>query len=108
MLTKKLLPNGRVRVTFTLTSEHLDNDEAESVYLVGDFNYWDETATPMQRTKNGDWQVTLELAPEREYQFRYLVNGNRWQNEWHADRFVANPFSGDNSIVSTHLVLIEK
>ena len=69
---------------------------------MGDFNNWDETATPMKKLKNGSFKVTLELEPEREYRFRYLVDGNQWHNDWDADRYEPNPFSGDNSVVSTH------
>jgi 1,4-alpha-glucan branching enzyme len=73
--------------------------QGETVYLVGDFNDWDEEATPMKRQKDGSFQIALELDKEREYQFRYLVNGSEWHNDWQADRYVPNPFSGDNSVV---------
>jgi len=55
----------------------------------------------MTRYKNGKFKVSLDLEPNREYQFRYLVNGSHWHNDWDADRYVANPFSGDNSVVNT-------
>ena len=75
--------------------------EAETIYLVGDFNNWDERATPMESLKDGRFKVTLALEAGREYQFRYLVNGAEWHNDWEADRYVPNPFSGDNSVVTT-------
>lgn len=75
--------------------------EAESVYLVGDFNQWDETATPMEMLKDGRFKVTLELEAGKEYQFRYLVDKSEWHNDWEADKYVPNPFSGDNSVVIT-------
>lgn len=75
--------------------------EAETVYLVGDFNNWDEMATPMEMLKDGRFKVVLELEVGREYQFRYLVNGTEWHNDWEADKYVPNPFSGDNSVVIT-------
>lgn len=99
MLKKRFLKSGKVKVEFIVPDAVAEG--AESVYLVGDFNNWDETATPMTRYKNGKFKVTLDLEPNREYQFRYLVNGTHWHNDWDADRYVANPFSGDNSIVST-------
>lgn len=73
--------------------------QGETVYLVGDFNKWDEKTTPMKRQKDGSFTVTLELSKGSEYQFRYLVNGSEWHNDWQADRYVPNPFSGDNSVV---------
>ena len=75
---------------------------ADSVFLVGDLNDWDEAATPMTRSRADDtWSVTLELEREREYQFRYLVNGHEWHNDWRADKYVPNPFGGTNSAVCT-------
>lgn len=100
MLKKQYLKRGTVKVDFVLPPAVAA--EASSAYLVGDFNNWDETATPMKKLKNGSFKVTLELDPEREYRFRYLVDGNQWHNDWDADRYEPNPFSGDNSVVSTH------
>lgn len=75
--------------------------EAETVHLVGDFNDWSETETEMKKLKDGRFSVLLELESGKEYQFRYLVNGRDWHNDWEADKYVANPFSGDNSVVTT-------
>lgn len=75
--------------------------EAETIHLVGDFNEWDEQNQPMQKLKDGRFKLTLELEKGREYQFRYLVNSNEWHNDWEADKYVPNPFSGDNSVVTT-------
>jgi len=98
MLKKQFLKTKDVcKVTFSLPTQV----QGESVYLVGDFNHWDETATPMKRNKDGSFSITLDLEKGREYQFRYLVNGSEWHNDWEADRYVPNPFSGDNSVVST-------
>jgi 1,4-alpha-glucan branching enzyme len=87
-----------VKVTFSLPEQV----QGETVFLVGDFNNWDESATPMKRQKNGSFTVTLDLEKGREYQFRYLVNGTEWHNDWAADKYVPNPYSGDNSVVVTY------
>jgi 1,4-alpha-glucan branching enzyme len=99
MLKKQTLKSKPVcKVTFTLP----EAIKAETAYLVGDFNNWDEKATPMKLIKkNGQFSITLDLETGREYQFRYLVNGTEWHNDWHADKYVPNPFSGDNSVVTT-------
>jgi 1,4-alpha-glucan branching enzyme len=83
------------KVTFSLPAAV----QGETVYLVGDFNNWDEQAMPMKRLKDGSFEIILELHKNNEYQFRYLVNGSEWHNDWQADRYVPNPFSGDNSVV---------
>ena len=55
----------------------------------------------MKRVKGGAYRVTLELAPGREYKFRYLVNGEHWCNEWHADGYVPGAYGEDDCIVNT-------
>ncbi len=98
MLKKQYLKSKPVcKVTF-YTPEDV---EAEAVTLVGDFNEWDETATPMDKLKDGRFKMTLALEKDNEYQFRYLVNGSEWHNDWEADKYVPNPFLGDNSVVVT-------
>ena len=99
MLKKQYVKSKPVcKVTFTLPPQI----KAETAYLVGDFNNWDEKATPMKKAKkDGQFSVTLELDKDHEYQFRYLINGTEWHNDWNADKYVPNPFIGDNSVVST-------
>ena len=102
MLKKKFLKT-KCKVTFTLPDAIAV--DATDAHLVGDFNEWDETATPMEKRelkKETRFEVTIDLDLDEEYQFRYLVDGEEWHNDWHADRYVPNPFSGDNSVVSTH------
>jgi 1,4-alpha-glucan branching enzyme len=98
MLKKQFLKTKDVvKVTFSLP----EAVQGETVFLVGDFNNWDEAATAMKRQKNGSFMVTLDLEKGREYQFRYLVNSSEWHNDWEADKYVPNPYSGDNSVVVT-------
>lgn len=98
MLKKQYLKTKSVcKVTFSLPAQV----QGDTVYLVGDFNDWSETATPMKHNKDGSFSVTLDLPTGNEYQFRYLVNGSEWHNDWEADKYAPNPFSGDNSIIST-------
>jgi len=77
---------------------------ADSVCLVGDFNNWNQRSHPLIRDRyDGTWYIILELERGKEYQFRYLVNGREWHNDWHADRYVPNPYGGTNSVVYTDL-----
>ncbi|MDR4498392.1 MAG: isoamylase early set domain-containing protein [Candidatus Scalindua sp.] len=88
------------RVTFKLPKEAANG--SESVYVVGDFNNWDINANQMTKTKNGDNTAILELERGREYQFRYLIDGSRWENDWNADRYVKSCYGdSDNSVVVT-------
>jgi 1,4-alpha-glucan branching enzyme len=70
-----------------------------SVHVTGDFNGWDTGATPMSRLKNGDYGVTVDLETGREYRFRYLIDGCRWENDWGADRYDPNPHGEFDSVV---------
>jgi len=72
------------------------------VHLVGEFNNWNKTSHPLVWDRQEEvWKITLDLPKGREYQFRYLVNGTEWHNDWHADKYVPNPYGGDNSVVTT-------
>ena len=89
---------GRVSVTFQLPGSIW----AESVHLVGDFNDWNRHSHSLTRSRLDDsWQITLELEKAKSYQFRYLVNGTDWQNNWNADRYVPNAYGGENSVLDT-------
>jgi hypothetical protein len=72
---------------------------ADRVMLVGDFNNWDNEAMPMKRRRNGDFEITIELRSGREYRFRYLIDGCRWENDWHADNYSPNPYGCDDSVL---------
>ncbi|MBP5519068.1 MAG: isoamylase early set domain-containing protein [Treponema sp.] len=88
------------KVTFTVPKEALQG--AKTVNLAGDFNSWSSTDTPLTLGKDGNFSVTLELPADREYQFRYLLDGCRWENDWQADKYIPAPFSNaDNSVVVT-------
>jgi 1,4-alpha-glucan branching enzyme len=103
MLKKRYIKSRDVcKVTFELPKgEWPEGIEAENVSLVGEFNDWDPSATPMKRGKGGDFQAMLELEPGRAYQFRYLVGGEHWCNDWHADAYVPNDLGEENCVVVT-------
>ena len=70
------------------------------VNLVGDFNNWSVTAHPMTHLKSGDFTLTLDLKIDEAYEFRYLIDGSKWENDWEADKYVPSPFPGnENSVV---------
>ncbi len=86
------------KVTFKLPAK--TTQRAETVHLVGEFNHWTTNATPMRKLKRGGYSATLELEVGREYQFRYLINGDEWINDGEADRYVPTVYpSVENSVV---------
>ncbi|KMT66670.1 isoamylase early set domain-containing protein [Catenovulum maritimum] len=98
-LKKQFLKSKPVcKVTFRLTAEQAQ--KAEKVHVVGDFNDWDEASTPMKKLKNGDFSLNLDLESGQAYQFKYLINGDIWENDWDADNYSPSPVGGtDNSVV---------
>ena len=86
------------KVTFRLP--RIAATDAKNVCIVGEFNDWNIYANPMKKLKSGDYTITLELEPGREYQFRYLIDETRWENDWSADKYVKSPFGdSENSVV---------
>ncbi len=98
-LKKQFLKSKPVcKVTFKLSKEAAV--EAESVKLLGDFNEWEqETAIAMTPLKNGSFKTILNLEVGKEYQFRYLINDDKWENDWEADKYAASPYGTENSVV---------
>ena len=101
MLKKKFIKSRKVaKVTFEIPETELPGDiEIQSIHLVGDFNNWDERASELKYVKRRAYNLTMELDPGVEYQFKYLINGETWYNDWHADRYVRNDQGGDNCCV---------
>lgn len=73
--------------------------EAENLVLVGDFNGWDEAATPMKKAKDGTFSVSVEMESGREQQFRYLADGKIWLNDEAADKYTKTALGSENSVV---------
>jgi len=98
-MKKRMLKSKSVcKVTFELPVEAAG--PASHVCIVGDFNDWDTDSTPMQRRKDGSYSITLDLERDREYQFKYLIDDSRWENDWEADKYIPSPLGeGDNSVV---------
>jgi 1,4-alpha-glucan branching enzyme len=100
MIKKQFMKSKPVcKATFTLPVEAAP--QAEKVAIVGDFNNWDTAeAVEMKKQKSGEFKAVVELESGKEYQFRYLIDGQVWENDWAADGYVPTPFGVDNSLIS--------
>ena len=95
-MKKSYTKTGRsCRVTFELPAQA----DADTVALCGEFNEWDAAKHPMKRRKDGSFSITISLKPGNEYRFRYLVDGERWENDWDADKYVPNEFGTEDSVI---------
>ncbi|RMG77178.1 MAG: glycoside hydrolase [Bacteroidetes bacterium] len=97
-LTKKYLKSKPVcKVTFSLPK--VAAADAREVRLVGDFNDWNwEKGVKMKAQKN-EFKATVDLETGRKYQFRYCIDGEKWENDWSAEAYCPTPFGVENSVV---------
>ena len=86
------------KVTFSLSQEEALN--AEKVQLLGDFNDWNvEEAIDLKKFKNGTYKTTLDLETAKSYQFKYLIDNTKWENDVEADSYVNNGIDADDNFV---------
>ncbi|MBK9123962.1 MAG: isoamylase early set domain-containing protein [Chloroflexi bacterium] len=101
MLSKAYTADGTsCIVTFTLPPDV----NADTACLAGDFNDWDETVCVMTCKPDGSFETSLTLDCDRAYRFRYVLDGERWENDWQADRYAPNVYGEDDSIVEIRAV----
>ncbi|MFC3033822.1 isoamylase early set domain-containing protein [Pseudoalteromonas fenneropenaei] len=96
MLTKRFFKTkDEAEVTF----EHAFPD-ASSVALVGDFTDWQPVEMKFSK-KEGVYKVKQRLPVDQQFSYKYLLDGELWQNDHAADAYVPNGLGGDNSLVNT-------
>jgi len=72
---------------------------ASSVSVVGDFNDWDPSGTPLRPTgRSGVWSVELRLKPGR-YHYTFLIDGKRWAGD-PSEPQVASDFGAPMSVLT--------
>ncbi|MCR4954460.1 MAG: isoamylase early set domain-containing protein [Treponema sp.] len=100
MALKKSFSKDKTKCTVTFIVSAEAAKGAQTINIAGDFNSWSSTDTALTKNKDGSFSVKLELDAGREYQFRYLLDGYKWENEWEADKYIPAPYSNaDNSVV---------
>lgn len=73
---------------------------ASTVTVVGDFNDWSATATPLhQAPGDGVWTVTVPVPPGR-YRYGFLVDGAQWVRDPAAPPALEDDFGRPNSVVT--------
>ena len=85
------------KVSFKVSKELANG--ASKVNIAGDFNNWNETSDEMNALKDGSFSLSLDFETGRDYQFRYLLDGNVWVNDESADRYQDSGFNSQNSVI---------
>jgi hypothetical protein len=92
---KSRLGDGAVLVGFELPAAV----SAGTASVCGDFNDWSPLAHPLTLAADGTFFGFVELPAGRRWHFRYLLDGERWENDWAADDYVGNQHGGEDSVV---------
>lgn len=74
-----------------------DDENAQSVFLVGSMNDWDTTETPMDKSEDGVWRILLKLD-YGDYTYKFIVDGN-WQLDQENPNFEDDGYGGSNSVI---------
>ncbi|MFU8813247.1 MAG: isoamylase early set domain-containing protein [Balneolaceae bacterium] len=95
MLQKEFTPKRTVcKVTFAIPEEWAKKDVA----IAGEFNNWDTKSDKLTK-KDGKWETLLRLKPNSEYRYKFLLDGQVWENDDAADAYVPNEFGTEDSLV---------
>ena len=54
----------------------------------------------MKRRKDGSFTITISLKPGQQYRYRFLLDGERWENDWAAEAYVPNEYGSEDSVVN--------
>lgn len=84
------MKNGKVRFIWP-------DSKARRVYLVGDFNEWDERSLPMRKRSGRGFELELDIPPGK-YTFKYLIDGV-WWNDPDADDYIGNSWGSEDSVI---------
>jgi 1,4-alpha-glucan branching enzyme len=77
-----------------------NNNEASSVFLVGDFNAWNRKKHEMKKNDDGTYRKTLMLFP-KPYEYKFLVDG-QWKKDPLNKELSFNCFRKWNNIIYVH------
>jgi 1,4-alpha-glucan branching enzyme len=86
----RFLDNGKIRFEWPA-------EKAREVFLVGDFNRWDEKSHRLQKSAKNRYQIELEIPPGK-YQFKFLIDGI-WYNDPDADEYEYNAWGSEDSVI---------
>ena len=70
---------------------------AEQVFIVGSFNQWQPSATPLKNCGGGRWLLDIALVPGR-YEYRFVVDG-QWVDDPGLRNGASTRSDGHNSVL---------
>lgn len=97
MINKRFFKTkDEVEVTFELAAHEVGHSAA----IVADFSDWQPIE--MKRVaKSQSYKFKTRLPKDSQFEFRYLIDKEKWVNDPAADHYCPNGFGEDNCLVST-------
>ncbi len=98
---KKTFPKESAvcKVTFTISADLLAGSKKAAV--AGEFNNWDIEELPFKITK-GVGSVSVGLPLGKDFQYKFVIDGTRWENDPETEGFAPNGLGEYNSVVKTY------
>ena len=84
--------NGRLLFVF-------HDDDAADVSVAGDFNGWDPLVTPLKRNDSGLWTTDIIAPSAGRFEYKFIVNGQRWIEDPSNGMKAPDNYGGLNSIL---------
>lgn len=98
-LEKKYLKSKPVCKVKFIAPKELSSG-AKKISLAGEFNGWKADELTLRKQKSGFYATTIDLEVGGEYQYRFVIDGERWENDYTADKYVpSNVSHEENSVV---------
>jgi serine protease AprX len=78
---------------------YLQYDCATQITLAGSFNQWADDVLYMEAGKNGLWRLEIPMLTVGRYQYKFLVDGKTWIEDFGNPYREPDGFNGFNSIL---------
>ena len=78
------------------------DDEAQTVSLAGDFNGWNATTILLSKNTNGLWLSRFPAPGPGRYEYKFVVDGQRWIEDPSNGMRVSDGYGGLNSVLIIH------
>ena len=90
--------SGRSVIKLKRLEFHLPAPFAKSVKLAADFTDWEKFPLDLIKSEDGVWHTIVPLPPGH-YSYRFIVDGEWWDDPNPIRRFQENPFGTTNTMV---------
>jgi 1,4-alpha-glucan branching enzyme len=92
---KTTTKTGRRRIEF-----QYEDSKAKQVFLVGDFNQWNQKSHPMKKSEDGMWKRSMIIPPGR-YEYKFLADGF-WKEDNRNQNRCSNEFGTYNCVLDVN------